>query len=1789
MQRKSLRLIAMMLIVFSSLTAKANPVDMRTAREVAMKFVNANAKVPLRGAEDLQLVTTYNISRGDAAFHIFNTSNGFVIVAADDCATPILGYSDEGRPFDLDNVPIQLQGYLQGFVEQIEYGIENNIQPDEATAQQWESVRSIGRLNDDRNGEAVEPLITTQWDQGYPYNSLCPNGYPTGCTATATAQIMNYWQYPNKGIGHNVYSPRSGVGEQSVFFNETYYQWDVMDINHIDAISTLLYHVGVAMNMNYNVTGSGASLASANNALQIYFDYSSSSSMYEKSSYSESVWTALLKNEISSNRPILYDGYNNNNTVGHAWVVDGFDVNNLFHMNFGWSGYGDGYYSTSAQPNGFNSYQKAILGLCPAYSSLKAGFEYACIGPMQYQFVDYSKGDPITFEWSFGDGESSNLLNPVHAFTEPGEYEVTLIVSDDETTDTLTESVQIAYYAFYKTGYEFAPNDPMTPPLILDYDMDGNQDIFVAGYLGHQLFHNDSLDFPSTELPFDYIVNGGMAMEVVDIEKSNMPSIISSAYTPYQSNSLNGFYLSNNNGEMELVTNSFLGIVNNQASFTFGDYDGDGDDDLLLNGLLYQNKGNVGFSKCSNFKYSANKWIDYDGDGDLDMVGSSIYRNDGLGRFVFVYSIVEDTLSNPLVHYRLEFIDMADMDGNGYLDVVMGDIIAFNQDNVSFFRNDYETSYEPGTYIDNRVSIVTDVDCDGDNDIILNRMNGKGCCYINEADGLRCVELYNGSSSGLSSAIDYNGDNVIDLYSCGPWYGDLNENGFNQSNNPPSTPEGLWSEIIGSNVVLHWDGAVDDHSNYPSITYNLMVGTSPNGYDIKSPLSNIETGSRYVCDRGNAGFGTSWKLNNLPSGTYYWRVQAIDNSFSASPFSTEGVFVIEGGNIAPEVVEMCDTVNYGSQYFFDRELFLSHYYDAEGDSLRNIKVSHLPEMGNLYYYGVEVTQEQVFSINEINGLYYETNVFYYDRDTVFFKVSDGFGYSEPIPFYFFLSPADALDLIFVTPNGCGDGSSWSFAIGDLQYAIDYAEVYQSTIWMSAGTYYGDSVSDYAFTIDNDVRIFGGFVGNESSDYDLTNRNFLVNQTIIDGNQSQQIFYGSGTIDGCVLQNGKSRGFHGAIGEGYNYYGWLVKPIYFNKCLIKNAQGPDTFSNCVVSNSIIDGNDYIGVDNVFKNSLITNTKYSHLPSSDYINCIFWNNNFTFNNGATFSYCAFQGQLIDGEGNIVVGNKNTGYSSDTLYLSMMDPENGDYRLSHNSACLNMGMPNVETLGLPSTDMYGNHRIAGGRIDIGPVELDTLPYVSHIISVATDSDISGVAYGEGTYDHGQRITIAAIPYSGFSFTCWTNVDGLIISRSAAYSFYVEEDASFIAHFVENEEICIGSGTETDIDIPTYVNAKYSLSQQIYTAEEIGKTGVVYSVAFFNDGSTTTRNLSIYFSLTNKTQFNDNYDWVTVTESDLVFCGTVAFLSGGYSKVFLTSPFEYDGVSNLVITVDDNSNIYSNCDCPFRVISTEVRQTILKHSYSSDLDPFAPNTFGIRPYKKNQICFEILDSDLKYYTVSTAAVPNEGGLIQGDGVYIENGICTLTALSNWGYAFNAWVKNGRKVSKDLSYSFLVTEDSYLEAYFREISMIQVESSLLQGYNWWAPTIKTRIEDIQTSLGDNLVEIHSKDGIPTGIVTPGEMYMIQVNEPCMLSISGIPITTTTIIFSQDINWFGYTGTEKSVGEVFNSDFTPTEGDKVISQDEGFAVFENGAWHGTLETLQLGKGYVYVSNATEPKTLVIGE
>ena len=348
----------------------AHPVHQETAQSIAAKFM---------GVKDLQLITTYQTERNAAAFYVFNTLDGFVIVSADDCETPIIGYSHEGR-FDPNNVPIQMEGYLQDFVARIQYGIENHIVADEVTTKQWELVKATGRLNDHKDTKAVGPLLTDKWNQGCLYNSLCPtmsgpcDHAEVGCVAVAMGQIMHYWGYPTTGWGSHSYKYYTGGPTLSADFGNTTYDWEHMPDSltensseaEIEAVATLLFHCGVAVEMSYSPSGSTSTTGNILNALPRYFNYSRQIHKEKKNDYTNEAWSSLLMNCLDLSRPIQYVGFG---SAGHSFVCDGYDSDGLFHFNWGW-GVANGYYALgNLNPIGysFNNDNYAILDIFPHY------------------------------------------------------------------------------------------------------------------------------------------------------------------------------------------------------------------------------------------------------------------------------------------------------------------------------------------------------------------------------------------------------------------------------------------------------------------------------------------------------------------------------------------------------------------------------------------------------------------------------------------------------------------------------------------------------------------------------------------------------------------------------------------------------------------------------------------------------------------------------------------------------------------------------------------------------------------------------------------------------------------------------------------------------------------------------------------------------------------------------------------------------------------------------------------------------------------------------------------------------------------------------------------------------------------------------------------------------------------------------------------------------------------------------------------------------------------------------
>lgn len=364
-------------------TVSAKSVDSTTACTVASHFFALKFNYIPKSLNPVVAYTSTTLSgeNGSApSFYVVNFEpDGFVIVAGDDRIQPILAFSDEGA-FVTENIPAHIRFFLEGYTEEIQYTIENQQYDNEVTLKKWETLLS-GDILEQKDGDVVVgPLLgNNKWDQTKYYNNLCPadaTGNPAygghaavGCGALVMGQVMRYWQFPSSGTGSHSYN--SSYGTLSANFGATTYHYENMPnqltttyhpSSCVDAVATLLYHCGVAVNMNY---GPSASVVNSNrivSALSTYFCYPSTIHYIERGGLSSNVWLNYLKGELDEGAPFMYGG--SGNYGGHVWVCDGYRDDDFFHFNWGWSGQQNGFYAlTNCSSYGFNSNHAIIIGI----------------------------------------------------------------------------------------------------------------------------------------------------------------------------------------------------------------------------------------------------------------------------------------------------------------------------------------------------------------------------------------------------------------------------------------------------------------------------------------------------------------------------------------------------------------------------------------------------------------------------------------------------------------------------------------------------------------------------------------------------------------------------------------------------------------------------------------------------------------------------------------------------------------------------------------------------------------------------------------------------------------------------------------------------------------------------------------------------------------------------------------------------------------------------------------------------------------------------------------------------------------------------------------------------------------------------------------------------------------------------------------------------------------------------------------------------------------------------------
>lgn len=332
--------------------------------------------------------------------------------------------------------------------------------------------------------------------------------------------------------------------------------------------------------------------------------------------------------------------------------------------------------------------------------------------------------------------------------------------------------------------------------------------------------------------------------------------------------------------------------------------------------------------------------------------------------------------------------------------------------------------------------------------------------------------------------------------------------------------------------------------------------------------------------------------------------------------------------------------------------------------------------------------------------------------------------------------------------------------------------------------------------------------------------------------------------------------------------------------------------------------------------------------------------------------------------------------------------------------------------------------------------------IITAVAKPYAAGIVSGAGDYEYGSSCTLTANPADNYQFISWTK-NGITVSTNPNYTFTVYEGGAYVANFcsTQSEEVVIGSGNSTSSYLPTYSYYKYSFTEQIYTAAEIGEPGVITAISFkVSNARSTTRKVDLYLKYTNKTAFTSKTGWEPLSLSDKVYSGNVTFNASGWTTVTLATPFIYDGTSNIVIGMDDNTGSYvsSSSNCPkFYVYPTGANRALRIYGDNNNYNPAAPTTYnGAYITSNDQIMITMYPAGgtVVNHTIIAAANPLEGGTVAGAGTFEEGSIITLKATPNEGYNFVNWTMNGAEVSTDASYTFTVTSDGIYVANFEKI-----------------------------------------------------------------------------------------------------------------------------------------------------------
>lgn len=369
-------------LLFIGLPANAQKRSLAEAAKVATVFFHAEEvdAMQMKAEEGSRRLQKKVMDNTSDAYYMFRNKedNRLVVISGDQRMQSILGYTDNA--------------------------IEDNMMPDGMAELLTTYKRQYAALSPDCQTECKSNLNkgerllkTPDWGQWAPFNLRTPLSYPTGCAATAMSIVMRYHQWPVMGQGSKTHIWKDSV--MTADFEHTRYDWDNMPMSYdsyttaqAEAVSLLMRHAGIAVEMYYAAESSGARQSLVPGALTQYFRYAATTRLVSAADYDAATWEKMMRSEIDADRPVIYTGESTMGRGSHGFVLDGYR-DNLFHFNFGWNGSGNGYFAISAFSSTstafeFANQQQAVIGIKPLREDNCAPLTLECEGKYEGFYSD---------------------------------------------------------------------------------------------------------------------------------------------------------------------------------------------------------------------------------------------------------------------------------------------------------------------------------------------------------------------------------------------------------------------------------------------------------------------------------------------------------------------------------------------------------------------------------------------------------------------------------------------------------------------------------------------------------------------------------------------------------------------------------------------------------------------------------------------------------------------------------------------------------------------------------------------------------------------------------------------------------------------------------------------------------------------------------------------------------------------------------------------------------------------------------------------------------------------------------------------------------------------------------------------------------------------------------------------------------------------------------------------------------------------------------------------------------